>query len=147
MCQPWTSGLSVTAAKTGLGSSLGEHSCFDLGSPWISCFKSMCRKDPVLQAILLSDAKLPELFAGRFQRWTQQPRLATATLSRLPWRHALALLQAMQELKIKINAYHCNAVLKALPWQQQAGLLLDMAAIHVAKERHLSLSSQPKLFS
>ncbi|CAJ1414381.1 unnamed protein product [Effrenium voratum] len=72
--------------------------------------------------------------------WASQPRLATACLARVnSWRLALAVLQAMFELKVEVSAFHGNAVLKACPWQEGSALLLGLAAAAVQLD-HISFS-------
>ena len=114
-----------------------------------------------------------------------QPRLATATLVKLPWQKALEVLQVpinkhcwksvwmnlddlfhvfidvfmyyvqhacaarwtfswscfmvslhqgMRQLQMRINEFHCNAVLKASPWHQQGALLMRMANVQLKQD-------------
>ncbi|CAK9033533.1 unnamed protein product [Durusdinium trenchii] len=96
--------------------------------------KCQRRPDPVLKE-LQEGSIVTDVLGTVGSDWASKPRLATTTLAKVPWWKAIAVLEGMVTLQMRINEFHCNVVLKASPWRQQGAHLMSMANAQLEQDQ------------
>ncbi|CAK9082031.1 Uncharacterized protein SCF082_LOCUS39011 [Durusdinium trenchii] len=96
--------------------------------------ESWMRPDPVLKE-LQEGSIVTDVLGTVGSDWASKPRLATTTLAKVPWWKAIAVLEGMVTLQMRINEFHCNVVLKASPWRQQGAHLMSMANAQLEQDQ------------